>query len=162
MDFAKMLGSYLVMIALLWAGLHYLPYLARANVSSDYMDINVPDVDKYPSYSLDPMVTIGQLAHDDVVMYRKTAGSDAPGNLFGWVLALPGETVAIRDGHLLVNDQPVSKIADLRGGGFQPDCGPILIPVGTVWLSTTMHRTDSMVMGPIPAAAIRGRVAKFP
>ncbi len=85
-----MIGSYLLMIGLLWAGFHYLPYLSRANVSSDYQDISVPEVDKYPSYSLDPMVKLGQLAHDDVVMYRKTEGSDAPGNLFGWVVALPG------------------------------------------------------------------------
>jgi signal peptidase I len=161
MDLAKQLITYVVMIALLWAGLHYLPYLSRANVSSEYIDITVPDVDKYPSYALDPFVTINHLAHDDVVMFRKTGGTDAPGNFFGWVVALPGETVRVKDNQLLVNDQPVRKDAALRIS-YRPDAGPILVPAGTVWVATSLHMTDSLAIGPVPAAAIKGKVANFP
>ena len=43
-----------------------------------------------------------------------------------------------------------------------PDEGRLVIPANHVYVVTTLHTTDSVAQGPLPAAAIRGRIAEFP
>jgi hypothetical protein len=69
--------------------------------------------------------------------------------------------VAIRAGQLLVNDHPVRDEVSLRGA-YHPDAGPMTVPDGTVWTGTTLHQTDSLRIGPVPSAALLGKVSGFP
>ncbi|MBA2481589.1 MAG: hypothetical protein H0V44_13065, partial [Planctomycetes bacterium] len=90
MDVLKQLATYLVILILIWAGLTYLPKLARVQLPVDYTEIDVPGVEEYKSYSLDRDTKISQLQIGDAVCYRVAVGESAQSNGFGFVAALPG------------------------------------------------------------------------
>jgi hypothetical protein len=154
MDVLKQLLTYAVILALIWAGLTYLPKLARAQMSVDYRDIDVPGVEEYKSYAIDRAVSIPNLRVGDVVCYRAGQGEDAQSNGFGYVAGLPGDSIRVEKGTVQVN----GTASKFSGPTNLPDAGPLMVPVNHVYVITSNHVTDSLVKGPLSAAALRGRL----
>ncbi|MBA3708032.1 MAG: hypothetical protein H0W83_04315 [Planctomycetes bacterium] len=158
MDVLKQLLTYAFLLALVWAGITYLPRLSRVQLSVDYSEINVPGVEEYKSYSLDRAATIPMLRHGDAVCYRIAKGDDAMANGFGYVAGVPGDLVQITKGKVVVNGE----VNRFSGDTLLAEVGPLIIPENHVYVVTTHHNTDSVARGPLPAAALRGRVGDFP
>ncbi len=75
------------------------------------------------------------------------------------VIALPGDTVTVREGVASVNGLEVPNDYVNLGRGPGPDYGPVLVPEGHVFVMGD-HRgvsQDSRVFGPIPIDDIVGR-----
>ena len=74
------------------------------------------------------------------------------------VLALPGDRVAIIDGHVTVNDHPLHE--PYAGEGFVQDQPAQTVPVGTVWVMGDNRRLgeslDSRAYGPVALHDVAG------
>jgi signal peptidase I len=98
------------------------------------------------------------LRRGDVVAFEDV---ERPGQVaIKRVVALPGDTVALRDGALLVNARrrPEPYLgAALAGRDF---FGPVVVPVGHVFVlgDNRARSVDSRFSGPVPVRALLGRV----
>jgi signal peptidase I len=74
------------------------------------------------------------------------------------VIALPGETVSGRDGHVLIDGQPLNE-PYLPPNTVTGDFGPRTVPPHTYWVmgDNRNNSTDSRVFGPIADHQIVGR-----
>ena len=74
------------------------------------------------------------------------------------VIALPGETVSARGGHVYVG-QDVLIEPYLPPGVITSDFGPVKVPAGEVWLmgDNRANSEDSRFFGPVPVHTIIGR-----
>ena len=74
-------------------------------------------------------------------------------------VALPGETVAVRDGQVFINGQPLAEPWATRRGGM--DCPPTRVPPRHVFVlgDNRAESRDSRFFGPVPVEQIGGRVA---
>jgi hypothetical protein len=157
MDTIKNLIIYAVLIVLLWVAVVVIRrYAVRVQVPADYIEVQIPDVEHYPTYALSHL-PFSAYSHGDAVAYR-TPENSQHGTAFGWVLALPGDTVSISDGTLSVNGKPDIRFTSLG----RPDLPPLPIPANFAFVVTSAHLTDSLVRGPLPAVAILGRLENFP
>ena len=160
MELLKQLITYAVLAAIICAGVIWIPRLtSRVQVPPDYQEITVPDVEHYPSYSYRALDSVSGLHPGDAVAYRVSTSEGSLGNAFGWVAAVPGDEVRFIKGKVVVNGKEVSVSGPL---GERPDLGPLVIPENHVYVVTTMHTTDSVVRGPLPLSALRGRLESFP
>ena len=91
---------------------------------------------------------------DIVVVDRPTGEVD----LVKRVMGLPGETVEVRGGHVLINGQPVAEPWVRYFGG--PDYGPELIPDGYIFIvgDNRQNSRDSRSIGPVALDTVDGRV----
>jgi signal peptidase I len=73
-------------------------------------------------------------------------------------VALPGETIEVQDGHVLINDQPLEEPWVIRRGGM--DYPPTLVPPGHVFVlgDNREESRDSRHFGPVPLDQIGGQV----
>jgi hypothetical protein len=161
MALLKQLLTYVALILVVLGAVLLINHLlSRAQVSADYVEIDVPDVEHYPTYAVHPK-RISQMIQGDVVCYRlpRDPEGHGNGNGFGWVAAIPGDTVAISKGVLLVNGEAWKRCPALPGA---PDSAPVAVPLEHLYVVTTTHLTDSIARGPIPSAVIQGQVENFP
>ena len=90
----------------------------------------------------------------DVVVVERPSGEVS---LIKRVVALPGETIEVHDGHAFINgvliDEPWVKIF----GG--PDFAPTEIPAGHVFIlgDNRSNSRDSRMIGPVPIEDVMGR-----
>jgi hypothetical protein len=142
-----------VVAALTWGLLSWGPSLwGRAVVTSPYSDLE--GIETGTSYALQPGAV---LAPGDAVCYR--LGTDEKlHTCFAWVVGTEGARIEVKGGVLLV-DGAASR---LTPPSDHPDCGPLPVPTGHVFVVSKRHRLDSFAFGPIPLAAIRGRLTGFP
>lgn len=87
--------------------------------------------------------------------------ADRPGkevSLIKRVMGLPGETIEVRDGHAMIDGQPIAEPWVTHFGG--PDYGPAEVPEGYVFILGDNRRVsrDSRAIGPVPLSTIEGRV----
>jgi signal peptidase I len=87
--------------------------------------------------------------------------ADRPGDevsLVKRVMGLPGETIEVRDGHVIINGQSIEEPWVTYFGG--PDYGPEEIPEGYVFILGDNRRAsrDSRAIGPVALRAVEGRV----
>ena len=77
-------------------------------------------------------------------------------NLIKRIVALPGETVEVRDGHTWINGQPIAEPWVTFFGG--PDYPPARVPANTVFVlgDNRGSSRDSRAIGPVPVNSIRG------
>jgi hypothetical protein len=160
MELLKQLLTYAVLIGLLIAGSIWIPRLtSRVQVPPDYSEIVVPDIEHYPSYAYEKLLSVDGLKAGDTVCYQVPNSEGVASNGFAWVAAVPGDEVRLAKGQLMVN----GKASTTSGMAMdRPDIGPLIIPANHVYVVTTTHRTDSLVRGPMPLGNLRGRVENFP
>ena len=84
------------------------------------------------------------------------------------VIGLPGETVSLSDGKIVVNGQPVTPPQNLQEVNFSSDVAnvktlppPYTVPEGHYFLlgDNPAEANDSRIRGAYPEAEIRGRVS---
>ncbi|MGA9351634.1 MAG: signal peptidase I [Anaerolineae bacterium] len=86
---------------------------------------------------------------------------DRPGNevsLIKRVVALPGETVEVRGGHVFIDGQPIEEPWVTNFGG--PSYPPTVVPPDHVFIlgDNRSNSRDSRAIGPVPMDTIKGRV----
>ena len=89
----------------------------------------------------------------------ESVGLSAPRSEFiKRVIALPGETIEIRDGVVMIDNAPIEE-PYLAPGVQTSDFGPELIPEGHVFVmgDNRGSSSDSRVFGPIPTDDVVGR-----
>ncbi len=91
----------------------------------------------------------------DIVVADRPAGEVA---LIKRVMGLPGETIEVRGGHVLINGQRIDEPWVTYFGG--PDYGPAEIPQEYVFIlgDNRLVSHDSRAIGPVPLSTIEGRV----
>lgn len=96
---------------------------------------------------------VGGPRRGDVVILRLDG---APDMLIKRVVALPGETIAVQGGQVLVDGVPLAESWAVRQGG--PDYPPTLVPEGHVFVmgDNRGHSNDSRSFGPVPLKNILG------
>lgn len=84
----------------------------------------------------------------------RTRGLD---DLIKRVIGLPGETVEVRDGQLLIDG--VVLLEDYTDGSFMPDAGPFVVEPGMVFVmgDNRDESFDSRRFGPVPIEDVVGR-----
>lgn len=73
------------------------------------------------------------------------------------VIGLPGETVEVRDGHALINGEPIAEPWVTYFGG--PSYGPAVVPSGMVFImgDNRANSRDSRSIGPVEIKSLEGR-----
>ncbi|MDA3960164.1 MAG: S26 family signal peptidase [Planctomycetota bacterium] len=155
MNLIKQIGSVLgtvLLLLILWGVARWLPSLKRVIPASGYDDMS--QIDKDETTGVDGTVTLAHLRHGDVIAFR-TDVEDDENIAFGYVAALPGETLRISDGTLAVNDKPFTDTDIPQNMGDVP---ALTIPRDHVYVLSERHQFDSTAYGPIPGRFLLGRV----
>jgi signal peptidase I len=89
----------------------------------------------------------------DVVIVRRLAPEKS---LIKRVVALPGEVVEVRQGHVWIDGEPIEEPWVTYFGG--PDYGPARVPADDVFVlgDNRPNSRDSREIGPVPLSAVRG------
>ena len=127
----------------------------------------IPSVSMEPTLMVKDRVIVNKLSYDfhdvhrgDIVVFKSPPGeeSSAVKDLIKRVIALPGETVEARDGHILINGQPLTE-PYLRDGVTTGQMEPHKVPAGHVWVmgDNRPNSKDSRFFGAIPEDLIVGR-----
>jgi len=119
--------------------------------------------------SMKPNLSYNQRVIVEKVIYRFVHGPrrgdvvviDMPGEkelLVKRAVALPGETVAVQDGQVFINGQPLEEPWAIRQGGV--DYPPTLVPPLHVFVlgDNREESRDSRYFGPVPVDQIGGQV----
>ncbi len=142
-----------VVAILTWGLLAWGPSLwGRAAVTGPYNDLE--GIEAGSSYALEPGAI---LAPGDAVCYR-VGTEEKLRTCFAWVAGTEGARIEVRGGTLLV-DGAASR---WKPPTDFPDAGPLSVPTGHIFVVSLRHRLDSFAYGPIPLAAVRGRLTGFP
>jgi signal peptidase I len=127
-----------------------------------------------PSESMLPTLEVGDRLIVEKVTYRLHAPErgdivvfDPPprsgfdrGNAFiKRIVGLPGETIAVREGQVYINDQPLNETYVMEPPTYEMD--PLTIPAGNVFVmgDNRNNSADSHVWGALPIDNIIGRSA---
>jgi signal peptidase I len=102
----------------------------------------------------------GRWQRGDVVIFEPPETWEDAGDTFvKRIIGLPGETVEIRGSEVLVNNQVLKEdyLLDTPEPQIMP---PLLLPPGQYWVmgDNRNNSADSRRSGPLPEAALRGRV----
>ena len=107
--------------------------------------------------ALGPMVLVrGQIRRGDIVAFQRGYGDDAK-IFLKRVIALPGETVALSNGTITVQGNPLresyERISD------HSSMNSISVPTGTIFVlgDNRSESDDSRSFGPIPESSIIGK-----
>jgi len=155
MQWIRQLLSYLVTLAAIIALVTIVPRCARLRVTPDYNDIEKINVDE--SLNADTGVTLTHLAIGDAIAFQVGDKTDG-GISLGWVAAMPGDDVSISNKSLMVNGSKVAHGDPLT----VPDRAAVMVPLGHFFVVSDRHQFDSVVYGPLPAAALRGKLRNLP
>ncbi|MCX8039037.1 MAG: S26 family signal peptidase [Planctomycetota bacterium] len=145
-----LIGFAVFVVAVVFAATWLPAWLNRVQVPVDYDDLQGLEGGK--GLWLEPP----PYRAGDVLAYRLGPGPDDVG--FGVVVALPGDSVRLSEGRLLVNGEavrPWSPYQPLRG---LAELGPLTVPAGHWFVVSTRHQRDSLAHGPIGAERVLGKV----
>ncbi len=137
-------------VALVTAATYLPAWLRRAQVPPDFDEIGglVPMTGVW----LDPPPYLA----GDVLAYRF---GDGPEDItFAFIAALPGSTVRLGGGELLVDGHEAQNWKEYGGYRNIHDIGPLTVPAGHYFVVSKEHRHDSMVMGVIGPDQVLGKV----
>lgn len=92
----------------------------------------------------------------DIVLFDDPAGGDEP--LTKRAVGLPGDTLALQDGALLVNGEPQDEPYLSPDARTTPDFGPTRVPEGHFFMMGDNRNSsvDSRSYGPVPEEAVIG------
>jgi signal peptidase I len=153
----KVIGSLILTVALLLAAETFVaqPYrVEQGDMRSTLLANQIVLLDKLTSH-----FTANR--RGDIVVFTP------PGATTGWfdfvkrVIGLPGETVDLQDGHVMINGQELSEPYVFEGQPTEPFEGNHhwVVPAGALFVLGD-HRqvsVDSRSFGPIPATSVVGR-----
>lgn len=155
MQWIRQLISYALTLGAIIALVTIVPRCARLRVTPEFSDIDKLNVDE--SLNADTGVTLSGLAIGDAIAFH-VGDQDGSGLALGWVVAMPGDDVAIQGKRVMVNGAQVA-----HGDPVPvPDRGPTMMPAGHCFVISDRHQFDSIAFGPLPAAAIRGKLRNLP
>ncbi len=127
----------------------------------------IPSVSMEPTLKVKDRVIVNKLSYDfhdihrgDIVVFKSPPGEEnaTVKDLIKRVIALPGETVEARDGHVLINGQTLNE-PYLRDGVATAQMEPHKVPPGHVWVmgDNRPNSKDSRYFGAIPEDLVVGR-----
>jgi signal peptidase I len=127
----------------------------------------IPSVSMEPTLKVKDRVIVNKLSYDfhdvhrgDIVVFKSPPGEESASvkDLIKRVIALPGETVEARDGHILINGQPLEE-PYLQDGVTTGQIEPKKVPPGHVWVmgDNRPNSKDSRFFGAIDENLIVGR-----
>ena len=147
--------TYVILVLVFWGAVLAMKSFSRVQVPMGYSD--VANLAEFSSYRVDQTVTLTAWRPGDAACWRLGADADRAIN-FGWIAALPGDQIHLRDGHLEINGQrcPHGDTIEL------PDCGPMRVPDRHFYVISDRHQNDSVAHGPLPISALRGRLEALP
>ena len=157
MQWIRQLLSYAITLGVIIALVTIVPRCARLRVTPEFNDIDKLNVDE--SLNADTGVKLSGLVIGDAIAFQVgTGGEHEAGLSLGWVVALPGDEVSIIGKSVMVNGTKVA-----HGDPVPvPDRGPTMMPAGHCFVISDRHQFDSIAYGPLPAAAIRGKLRNLP
>lgn len=136
----------------------------------------IPSASMRPTLREQDRVVVNKVSysvHDvhrkDIVVFERPPGVDPKNkDLIKRVIGLPGETVSLREGRVLINGQALDEPYTAPGSRSDPlhfsDCRvdlskPLVIPKGDVFVmgDNRLQSLDSRCFGPIPTKLIVGR-----
>jgi hypothetical protein len=157
MQWIRQLISYGLTLAAIIALVTVVPRCSRLRVEPEYNDIDKLNIDE--SITADSGASLASLAIGDAIAFRLGDQAGGTGQLcLGWIAALPGDEVAISDQAVFVNGSKTTH-GDLL---TLPDRAPTMIPAGHCFVVSDHHQFDSLAYGPLPAAAICGKLRSLP
>jgi hypothetical protein len=154
MQWLRQLISYALTLALIVALVMIVPRFQRLRVDPGYGDIAHLDVDN--SLNADAGFRFAQLTAGDPIAYEIPT-AEGKTLAVGWIAAMPGQEVSIANQKILVDGRAAKGEAVT-----QPDRAGVIVPRGHVFVVTDYHAADSVALGFLPAAAIRGKLASLP
>lgn len=106
---------------------------------------------------------LGVIKHGDVVIFKSPKNNDI--EFIKRVIALPGETVMLKDETVYVNDQPVEEpyiknpTFSIPGGALVEGV-PLIVPEGSMFVmgDNRSGSSDSREFGPVPENLLIGQV----
>jgi len=155
MQWIRQLISYALTLGAIIALVTIVPRCARLRVTPEFNDIDKLNVDE--SLNADTGVKLSGLAIGDAIAFQVADKGDG-GLALGWVAAMPGDEVSIQGKSVMVNGAKVAHGEQVT----VPDRGPTMIPVGHCFVISDRHQFDSIAFGPLPAAALRGKLRNLP
>jgi hypothetical protein len=135
----------------------YAPTFASLRVGTMYEDIDGFDPTKSLNAEANPALE-RFMPGDGIVFRLWQPTTDNPDAFLGWVVGFPGDEIRVQGGKILVNGKSASRGADVD----LPAAGPLIVPAHHVFVTSSRHMYDSIAFGPIPQAAILGRVKDLP
>jgi signal peptidase I len=138
-------------------------FLIRAFVVQTFY---IPSESMVPTLQKQDRVLVNKLSYrmhaihrGDIVVFEHSPGFDPTiKDLIKRVVALPGETVQGKDGHVFIDGHELNE-PYLRPGVLTTDFGPRLIPPDRYWVmgDNRTNSSDSRVFGPIAKSQVVGR-----
>ena len=135
----------------------YLLILRPHKIKGASMEPNFPDgeyllTEKVSYYTKDPQ-------RGDVVVFKPPISED---EFIKRIIALPGETIFIRNGKFYINDKVLDESyikVDTSGGGFLEEGQVYKVPEGEYFVAgdNRPHSSDSRIWGPITKKVITGK-----
>jgi signal peptidase I len=131
-------------------------FFTTSKVSGDSMEPTLRDQDLLLLSKPYPEPTRG-----DIVVFRLQNEDGTVEGLIKRVVAVPGDTVTVRDGIATVNGVRESTPSFVPSPGERASARPVVVPAGHVYVlgDNRPVALDSRDLGPIPLGAIKGRVA---
>lgn len=157
MYWIKRIVSYAITIGVVYALIVIAPTFSRMRVATMYDDIENFDATKGLNAEAKPPISRFNPGDGIVFKLWQPTGED-PDVFLGWAAGFPGDEVEVRGGKILVNGKPVPRGADINA----PSTPPVTVPANHIFVTSSRHRFDSIGFGPIPQAAILGRVRDLP
>ncbi len=157
MQWIRQFISYGLTLGAIIALVTIIPRCSRLRVTPEFTDIDKLNVDE--SLNADNGARLSSCAIGDAIAFQMGNSAGGAGELsLGWIAAMPGDEVAIRDKAVFVNG---SKTA--HGDAVSlPDRAPTMVPAGHCFVISDHHQFDSLAYGPLPASALRGKLRNLP
>ena len=149
--------SYAITLAVITALVVYAPTFARYRVGALYEDIENFDSTKGLNSEANPLIS-RFMPGDGVVFRLWQPTTENPDTYLGWAVGFPGDEIRIQDGKILVNGKVAPRGADVS----LPPAGPLIVPANHLFVTSSRHMYDSIAFGPLPQAALLGRVKDLP
>lgn len=127
----------------------------------------IPSVSMEPTLKVRDRVIVNKLSYDfhdvhrgDIIVFKSPPGEETATvkDLIKRVIGLPGETVEARDGHILIDGQPLQE-PYLVDGVTTGEMEPHKVPAGHLWVmgDNRPNSKDSRFFGAIDEDLIVGR-----